>query len=156
MAVASAGLGLMSALLFSGWQRRSGLHAQRRSGMQRPGAAKSGCRASASTSARAGNSGSSHDWLAWTNGTTINGLAGNRRGTARGHARARRLWLRLTWRRTRLLKARHHVGTWRNYWTCGRLPSQIRACRCGSQRHGRRWSRRFNRGRRRRSRRRWH
>ena len=155
MPVASTGLGLMPALLFGGGQRSSRLHAQRRSGMQRSGAAKSwGCAAS-SASPWAGNSRPSHYGLAWTNWAAINGLAGHRRGTARGHAGARRLRLGLTWRRTCLLQTRHHVGTRRNYRTCRRLSSQIRTRWSCSQRHGRRWSRRFNGGRRRRSRRGW-
>jgi hypothetical protein len=152
MAVAAAGLGLMPALLFGGRQRSSRLHPQRRSGMQGSGTAKSGRCASAS--AWTGNSGTPHDGLARTNGAAINGLAGDRGGTASGHARPRCLRLHLTGRRTCLLQSRHHIRTWRNYRTCRWLAGQIGPRGCRSQRHGRRWSRRFNSGRRRRSRRR--
>ena len=150
MAIASAGLGLMPALLFRGGKWCSRLHPQRRSGMQRPGAAKTGRRAS-SASARTGNSGPSHDGLAGTNGTAINGLAGDWRGATRRHAGPWRLRLCLARGGTCLLQPRHHIRAGRNHRTRGGLASQIGAGWRGSQRHGRRWSRSFHGGRRRRT-----
>jgi hypothetical protein len=150
MAIAAAGLGCVPTLLFGGGQRSSRLHSQWRSGMQRSLPAKTGRRAS-SASARAGNTRPTHDGLAGTNGAAINGLAGHWRGTTRGHAGARRLRLSLARRGTGLLQARHHIRAWRNHRTRGGLAGEIGAGRGGSQRHGRRWSRSFDSGRRRRT-----
>lgn len=143
MAIAAAGFGCVPALLFGGWKRCRRLHAQRRSGMQRPGAAKPRRRAS-SASAWTGNSGPTHDGLAGTNGTAINGLAGHWRGATSRHAGPRRLRLGLARGRTGLLQPRHHIRTRRNHRTRGGLAGQIGTSWGGSQRHRGRRSRSFH------------
>ena len=87
----------------------------------------------------AANTGTPHHRLAGTNGAPIDGLAGDRSGTAGRHPGPRRLLLYLSWRWTGLLllQARHHIGARRHHGTRGRLASEIRA-RLRAQ--GRSWS----------------
>jgi hypothetical protein len=77
------------------------------------------CAAGRSSQARA-----THDWLARTNGTTINRLARDWRGAAGRHSWTRRL-RRLARSRTGLLQPRDHIGTRWNDRTRRRLPRKI-------------------------------
>ena len=135
MPVAPARLGLVTPLLLGG-DGRSRFGAQRRRGMQCAGPAEG---AGAARSGRAAtHPRSAHYGLAGTNGAAIDGLAGNGRGTARGHTRPGRL-LHLPWSRTSLLllQARHHIGARRHDRARGRLSREIRA-RLWPQRRARR------------------
>ena len=123
----------MTPLLLGG-DGRSRFGAQGRRGMQRARTTKRSWSARAAWTARTTgrattNTGTAHHWLSRTNGATIDGLAGNRRGTASRHSGPWSLLLYLSWRRTGLLllQARHHIGTRRHHGTRGRLSSEIRA-----------------------------
>src|SRR5580700_4420079 len=104
MAIATAGLGLMTALLL-GRNRRCRFGAKWRRGMQRARTTKTSRSAGRRAHAR-----SPHHGLAGTNGAAIDRLAGYRRRTARGHSGPRRLRRSLAGHRTSLLlllQARH-------------------------------------------------
>jgi hypothetical protein len=118
----------MTPLLLGGGHRRGWFGAQRRRGVQ--GARPAKCSWAAARGGRASaDTGSAHHGLAGTNGAAVDRLAGDRRRTARWHAGARRLLLRLPGSRTGLLllQARHHIGARRHNRTRGRLSGEIRA-----------------------------
>ncbi len=73
---------------------------------------------------RGGCTGASHDWLAWSNGTPINGLPGKRRlGSLGWHAGPRRRRSAGCWRLS-LLQSGQHSRIRRHDWTDGRLACQ--------------------------------
>jgi hypothetical protein len=139
----------MPPLLLRGGDERGWLGAQRRRWMQ--GARPAKCSWSSWSAAWSGraatDAGSTHHRLTGTNGAAIDGLSGDRRGAASGHARPGGLLQNLSrrWARLLLLQARHHIGARRDNGSRGRLSGEVRA-RLRAQGRSGSWARQWRRG----------